>query len=379
MKKKIIRIATIPVSLKVLLKGQLHFMNDYFHVVAVSSPGKELKEVEELEGVRVYSVEMSRNITPLKDIFSIIKLYFFFSKEKPYIVHTHTPKAGFVGMTAAFFARVPNRLHTVAGLPLMETVGIKRRILMQVEKFTYRLSSLILPNSLGLRNFIENNKLTSESKLRMIGSGSSNGIDLNHFRSSELTRNQASLLKEKYNMSDRFIFLFIGRMVSHKGVNELVSAFLKVNARYPETLLLLVGEFEKDLDPLSEDTIKRLDHQSIRYVGHQPDVRIFLEIADIFVFPSYREGFPNVVLQACAFNLPCIVTDIFGSNEIVKNNENGLVVTLKNENELVNAMALLYYDSELRIRLGKSNRIRVEKEFEQKHIWNSLLALYNSL
>ncbi len=379
MKKKIVRITTVPVSLKVLLKGQLNFMQEYFEVIAVASSGKELDEVKDNEGVKVYSIEMSRNITPVKDILSIIRMYRLFKKEAPYIVHSHTPKAGFVGMTAAFLARVPNRLHTVAGLPLVETKGIKRWILLLVERFTYSLSNLVLPNSSGLKEFIVKNKLSSETKLMVLGNGSSNGINLNHFQSSDLITKQGEVLKEKFKLHDRFIYLFIGRMVSHKGVNELVSAFLKVNAKYPETLLLLVGEFESSLDPLSSFTLESLDQLSIIHVGHQHDVRMFLEIADVFVFPSYREGFPNVVLQACSFNLPCIVTDIFGCNEIIKNNENGLVVPPKDENELKNAMEVLFTDSELRVRLRKSNRVRVEKEFDQKFVWDCLLKLYNSI
>ncbi len=379
MKRKIIRITTVPVSLKVLLKGQLRFLQEHFEVIAVSSSGKELNEVRDAEGVQIHAVEMSRNITPLKDILSIIKLYRVFKKENPYIVHSHTPKAGFVGMTAAILARVPNRLHTVAGLPLVEAKGIKKRILLLVERITYRFSNIVLPNSFGLKDFIIKNKLTSESKLRVLGNGSSNGINLNHFQSSDFTRTQGIFLKEKYNLHDRFIYLFIGRMVSHKGINELVHAFLNVNIKYPQTFLLLVGDFERNLDPLSGITLKRLDHPSIEHVGHQSDVRMFLEIADVFVFPSYREGFPNAVLQACAFNLPCITTDIPGCNEIIKDKENGILVPSKDANKLTIAMERLYDDPILRKELGESNRTKVENKYEQKFVWDNLLSLYNSI
>ncbi len=379
MKRKIIRITTVPVSLKVLLKGQLNFMRQYFEVLAVSSSGKELTEVRDAEGVKIYEVEMSRNITPLKDILSIVKLYRVIKKENPYIVHSHTPKAGFVSMIAAKLAGVPNRIHTVAGLPLVEAKGIKRRILLLVEWITYFFASIVLPNSNGLKDFILKNKLTSQRKLRVLGNGSSNGIDLNYFQSSAFTITQANLLKEKYNLNGRFIYLFIGRLVSHKGLNELVEAFLKINDKSTQTMLLLVGGFERNLDPLSDYTLKCLNHPSIKHVGHQSDVRAFLEIADVFVFPSYREGFPNAVLQACAFNLPCITTDIPGCNEIIKNNKNGILVQSKDVDELFSAMELLYNDSVLRKLLGESNRTRVEMEYGQKIIWDSLLSLYNSL
>jgi glycosyltransferase involved in cell wall biosynthesis len=379
MKKKIIRITTVPVSLKVLLKGQLKFMQQHFEVIAVSSPGRELYDVEHDEGVRVFSIEMSRSISPLKDILSILRMYRFFKIEKPYIVHSHTPKAGFVGMTAAYLAGVPNRLHTIAGLPLMETKGIKRWILLAVEKFTYLLSSRILPNSFGLKDFILENKLIKETKLRVLGNGSSNGIDLDYFKSTEYTVNQGNIVKKRLNLNGKFIFLFVGRIVSHKGINELVSAFLKVHSKYPQTILIMVGEYEEKLDPLSEVTLEKIRHESIKLVGYQLDVRFYLDIADVFVFPSYREGFPNVVLQACAFNLPCIVTDINGCNEIIRMNENGLIIPPKEEKELEKAMELLYRDMPLRNKLGEMNRAKVEKEYSQLFVWENLLNLYVSV
>jgi len=379
MRRKIIRITTVPVSLKVLLRGQLKFVNNHYDVIAVSSSGPELTEVEELEGIRTYPVEMSRKISPFRDILSICRLYKIFKKETPQIVHTHTPKAGFVAITAAFLAGVPNRLHTVAGLPLMETKGIKRIILLVVERFTYRLSTIVLPNSAGLRNFILSNRLTANSKLRILGNGSSNGINLEYFKTSESVKEQSDIIKEKYGLNGRFIYLFIGRLVSHKGLNELVSSFMEISKKFPQTVLLLVGEFEDNLDPLSADTRRNMSHASIIHVGYQSDIRPFLEISDVFVFPSYREGFPNVVLQACAFNLPCIVTDISGSNEIIKNNENGLIVDPKDEKKLINAMELLYTDSNLRKVLGEKNRIIIENKFDQTFVWGNLINLYDSL
>lgn len=379
MKRKIIRITTVPISLKVLLKGQLKYLNEKYDVVAVSSYGKELDEVAEREGVRVCAIEMTRTISPLKDIVSIYLLYRFLRKERPYVVHTHTPKAGFVGIIAAFFARVPYRVHTVAGLPLMETRGIKRRLLLFVERLTYCLANYVLPNSYVLKKFILDNGLASESKLKVLGAGSSNGIDLNYFNRSSLIEEDARIVKERYGLVGKFVFLFIGRIVGQKGVNELISAFVDVNNKFPNTVLLLVGNIEEDLDPLDKETKAKLSSNSILWLGYQSDVRVFLELADVFVFPSYREGFPNVVLQACAFNLPCIVTDIGGSNEIIQNGENGIVIPVKNVAALLDAMCLMYSNPELRGRFARINRKRIMDNYDQRYIWNNLECFYNSL
>ena len=135
-KPKLIRITTVPLSLEKLLEGQLEFMQNYFEVTAISSEKERLDAEGKKQGVATFYLEMTRQITPLKDIAAVFKLYHFLKKEKPSIVHSHTPKAGVVGMMAAWLARVPNRLHTVAGLPLMETTGLKRKVLNVVEKLT---------------------------------------------------------------------------------------------------------------------------------------------------------------------------------------------------------------------------------------------------
>lgn len=180
-KPKLIRITTVPLSLEKLLEGQLSYMSIYYDVLAVSSDNERLKKMGEKEGVRTYCVQMSRKITPIKDLKSLWKLYKLFKKEKPLIVHTHTPKAGTVGMIAARIAKVPYRLHTVAGLPLLEVKGNRRLLLNTVEKITYRCCTSVLPNSFELKNIIIKEKLCSSDKLRVIANGSSNGINTEYF------------------------------------------------------------------------------------------------------------------------------------------------------------------------------------------------------
>src|SRR5690606_21493270 len=174
-KPKLIRITTVPISLRILLKGQLRYMSQFYDVIGVSSPGKEVDEVREVEGIRVEEIEMTRKITPFKDLVSLWKLYRFFKKEKPDMVHSRAPKAGLLGMMAAWLAGVPVRLHTVAGLPLMEAKGLKRQILLGVEKITYASATKVFPNSQGLYDFILQEKLGNPEKLSIIGNGSSNG------------------------------------------------------------------------------------------------------------------------------------------------------------------------------------------------------------
>ena len=230
MKKKIIRITTVPVSLSGLLKGQLRFMSNYYDILGISSIGKNnhLNKIKELEGVPTKAVEMTRKITPLKDLKAVYQLYKVFKKEQPFIVHSHTPKAGTLSMIAAKLAGVPHRLHTIAGLPLLEATGLKRRLLNSVETITYSCATKIYPNSYGLKNIIIDEGFTKDNKLKVIANGSSNGIDTNIFNPKNYNNpidNNNLKTSLKINVED-FVFVFLGRLVADKGINELISSLL---------------------------------------------------------------------------------------------------------------------------------------------------------
>jgi glycosyltransferase involved in cell wall biosynthesis len=378
-KQKLIRITTVPISLDKLLSGQLAYMNQFYKIIGISSEKKYLERVGKKENIEVFNIEMTRQITPIKDLISVYKLYNFFKKEKPFIVHTHTPKAGTVGMLAAKLAGVPNRLHTIAGLPLLEATGKKRKLLNFVEKVTYSCATKIYPNSFGLNEIILQEKFCNPDKLKVIGNGSTNGIDTSFFTAEKYSQNDCDVLKEKLEiLPDDFVFIFVGRLVSDKGINELIQAFSKLQT--PDSKLLLVGPFEAELDPLLPETLKVIEtHPNIISVGFQADVRPYLAISDCLVFPSYREGFPNVVMQAGAMGLPSIVTDINGCNEIVLEGENGTIVPPKNVSKLKEAMHNMITDKDWFIELKSNARSMISERYEQKVVWEALLAEYKSL
>jgi glycosyltransferase involved in cell wall biosynthesis len=383
---KLIRLTTVPLSLKYLIKGQPCFMSAFFEVICVSSgPKDELKEVADAEGVAVRQINMTRQITPFKDLKSVWKLYKLFKKEKPAIVHTHTPKAGIVGMLAANLAGVPVRLHTVAGLPLMESQGLKRFVLDTVEKLTYSFATKVYPNSKGLEEFILNHRFTNKSKVKMIGNGSSNGIDTTFFNSSLYTEDPKQKLRAQLGISkEDFVFVFVGRLVSDKGINELVNAFNWLTSqpvnRSTHYKLLLVGPLETELDPLQDQTLNEIEsNPTIITTGFQPDVRLYFAISNALVFPSYREGFPNVVMQAGAMGLPSIVTDINGCNEIIEDGKNGLIIPPKDTKALQEKMLRLVEDEQLYKHLASNSREMITSRYEQKLVLEALLEEYKRL
>tara|TARA_R110002012_G_scaffold283304_2_gene473586 strand:+ start:33326 stop:34474 length:1149 start_codon:yes stop_codon:yes gene_type:complete len=377
--KKIIRVTTIPASLHTLLRGQLKFMNSYYEMVGIASEDELLAVVHKTQNVRVIPVEMTRKITPIQDLKAVFTLYKIFKKEKPFIIHSHTPKAGTVAMLAAKIARVPHRLHTIAGLPLVEAKGLKKLVLHMVEKVTYACATKIYPNSFGLQEIILKNKFTTATKMKIIGNGSSNGIDVTDFDPGLFTPESKANLRNSLKLKENdIVFIFVGRLVKDKGINELIASFTKLNTLYPQAKLLLVGKYEKELDPVlpkTEDAI--LNSPDIALVGWQQDVRPFFSIANVLTFPSYREGFPNVVMQAGAMGLYSIVSDINGCNEIIIEGENGSIIPPKEEELLYEKMKLI---CEAKIKIDpKRNRQLIVDRYEQNFVWHEILKEYQSL
>lgn len=375
MKKKLIRTSTIPTSLETLLKGQLRMLSGHYEVVAVSSPGEELKVIEEREGVRTIAIPMERRISLVKDFISLIRLIILFAKEKPDMVHSITPKAGLLSMLAAWITRVPVRMHTFTGLVFPTATGKMQKLLIAMDRLTCFCATHINPEGEGVKRDLVDYKITSKP-LHIIANGNVNGIDLEYFdRTPEVMEKAWS-----YREEGIFTFCFVGRMVKDKGINELVRSFLRLYQDNGRVRLLLVGPFERELDPVLPEVEEQiLHHLGICSVGFQSDVRPFLAASDALVFPSYREGFPNVVIQAGAMGLPAIVTDINGCNEIVLPEQNGVVIPPKNEQALYGAMKYFVTHPEDVEKMAANARPLIASRYEQRMVWDALLAEYKSI
>lgn len=362
-------------SLDLLLKGQLKMLAEQYEVVAVSSPGPELQKVAEREGVRTVELPMERRISLWKDLVALVKMIRLFRKEKPDLIHSLTPKAGLLSMLAGWICRVPVRIHMFTGLVFPSATGWKQKLLILTDKLTCACATYVNPEGLGVMRDLERFHITRKP-LHIIGNGNINGIDMEYYSRSDEVMQKAAVIRE----GKSFTFCFVGRMVGDKGINELASAFQEVYQKHPEARLLLVGPFEEHLDPVSPETKEQiLHHAGIRFMGWQEDVRPFLAASDVFVFPSYREGFPNVVLQAGAFDLPSIVTDINGCNEIIIPGENGVIIPPKDKEALLSAMLQLMEHPKERERLAGNARRMVEERYEQQWLWKEILQVYNSL
>lgn len=380
---KLFRISTIPASLNTFCKGLLRDLSqEGYEVVAVSSSGEALKELSEREGVRTIEVPMERHISISKDIKSLWQMWRVMRREKPDMVHSMTPKAGLVSMIAAKMAGVPIRIHTFTGLVFPTSTGLKRRILMFTDWLTCACATHVIPEGEGVKDDLLNNKITKKD-IQVLGYGNIRGIDLEYFKplsptdGTENTDNIKVSAQYAKSAGATFTFVFVGRLVGDKGINELVSAFSRLNNEHPATRLVLVGPEEEKLDPIKPETAAEIRRNpAIESVGRQNDVRPFYSAADALVFPSYREGFPNVVIEAGAMGLPSIVTDINGSREIIIEGENGTIIPSKDAEALYQAMKRFVENPDEVKRMAANARQLIASRYEQSYVRQCLKDFY---
>jgi len=365
------------------LQGTTENVQRHYEVVVVSSPDKELKWIEEREGVKTIPLKMARNIELWTDLKALWKMIGVMRREKPYIVHSITPKAGLISMLAAKICGVPVRMHTYTGLVFPTATGLKQKILIWMDKLLCACATYINPEGQGVANDLRKFNITKKP-LHIIGNGNVRGVDAEYWKKEstnehKLTQNinEARNLQKESNNAEPFTFVFVGRIVGDKGINELIEAFKRLKPNSAK--LILVGPYEENLDPVKTETKSEIDNNpNIVWVGKQDDVRPYYEQANAFVLPSYREGFPNTVLEAGAMDLPCIVTNINGANEIIIPEENGIIVPSKDANALYQAMQRFINDPELVGKMKRNARKMVIDRYEQKFIWGELLKVYQS-
>jgi glycosyltransferase involved in cell wall biosynthesis len=376
---KLIRITTVPMALRYLLPGQPKYMQQQgFEVLLISADGPELPAVLANEGCPHMVVPLTRQITPFKDLACLWQMIKIFKKHKPDIVHTHTPKAGLIGMLAAKLAGVPIRIHTVAGMPLMVEKGAKYQLLKFIEKLTYWAANHVWPNSGSLYNFIVQHRLAPQKKLQVIGKGSSNGINLDRFNAAAIDPAVLEQAKQQIQwQADCQYLLCVGRLVKDKGVTELVTIFTQLQAGRPQLRLVLVGQYEPELDPLPAETLALINsNPAIISVGWSNEVPAFMYLAHLFVFPSHREGFPNVLLQAAAMQLPIVCSAIAGNVDIVVDGQTGLLFAAGSEQALLAQTEFALQHPEKMREMAQKLHAEVQQFYRQQNVWATIHAEY---
>jgi glycosyltransferase involved in cell wall biosynthesis len=376
-RKKIVRVTTVPLSLNLLLKGQLAYLNQFYEVIALSSPGEDLEKVKSREKVRTVGIKMEREIKLFADIKSLIRLICFFIHERPEIVHANTPKGSLLALIAAKVAGVPIRIYTVTGLRFENEEGFRRKLLIGMEKLTCYSATNVVAESKGVKQFLTKFEITRKN-IDIIGNGNINGIDDKYWNKTLVdATSKEELLLNLGLTHENFVISFVGRIVVDKGIHELVEAFKSFYKEASVARLLLIGSVEDGSNTLSPGILSEIKtHPGIICVGFQEDVRLFLSVSHLLALPSYREGFPNVILQAGAMELPVVCTDVHGAVEVV----DGMNATIVPKRSSV---ALLQAIKEIALKFKIINaaycRHKVVENYSQEKLFPKILNYYNSI
>ena len=371
-KKKICFVVSAPITAKAFLIKHFEYLSKEFDITLVANFETQADfEVPFVKNTK--HIAIHRSINPLKDFLALIQLYFFFKKESFQVVHSVTPKAGLLAMTAAWLSRIPIRTHIFTGQVWHTQSGLKKQFLKFLDRLLVWFTTHILVDGQSQRQFLIANKIITDKNSRVLGKGSISGVDVQKFNPSSEIRN---LYREQLNFQNNdVVFAFLGRMNTDKGVLDLAKAFQKLHADFPNVKLLLIGFDEENM----QEKIREMHTENIIYFGPTPKPQEVLQAADVFCLPSYREGFGTSVIEASLLELPVICSDTYGLAETIIENKTGLRHEVKNVDQLYNQMKLLVQNEETRTVLGKNGRQYVLEHFSADEISLQWLTFYKDI
>ncbi len=378
---KILYCVTIPLSAQTLLRGQFsYFAGSGYDVHLACAQGPELDDIAEREGVTVHGVRMYREASLLHDLPSLLEMLALIRRIRPDVVNAGTPKAGLLGMLAAWMAGVPVRVYVMRGLRLETAAGFTRRMLTLTEKVACSCAHKVVCVSSSLRELAVATGLVSPDKATVIGSGSSNGVDIERFRPDGQLIEKTGHLRAEHGLPHSAPTIgFIGRLTRDKGIVELATAFERLYAEDSSVRLLLVGDTE-DGDPLPEHTREvLLGHPGVIRTGFVSETAPYYHLMDVLCLPSHREGFPNTPLEAAAAGRPTVTTDVTGARDSVEDGSTGLVVRCGDIDALTQALRRLLSNPGLARRMGKQAERRAAEQFSPERIWKGLEEVYREL
>ena len=378
---RLIHITTVPQSL-FFVSGQAGYMKARgFEVHGLSSPGGHLSAFAASEGVDVEAIEMPRRITPLQDLIAISKISLSFRRLRPHIVHAHTPKGGLLGMLGAWVSRVPIRVYHLHGLPYLTATGWRRRLLMGSEYLSCKLAHRVICVSASVRAVAVDAGLCPADKIRVLLQGSCNGVDAAvRFNPSRLGDEVRNVTRRKYDIPcEATVVGFVGRLVRSKGIVELADAWSTLRQEFPRLHLLLVGPAEPG-DPVPSEVERRLQNDPrVHLVGEEWDIPPVYAAMDFLILPTYREGFPIVLLEAAAMGLAMVATTVPGCVDAVQDGVTGTLVPPYDSRRLAAAVRGYLKDPELSRRHGEAARERVLRDFSDRAMWKAVHEEYVTL
>lgn len=379
--RHVVHVLTVPDSL-VFLRGQVDYMRDRgWRTTVITSPGPALDAFGARHGVATHAISMPRRVSPVDDARSLASLTRLLRDLAPDLVHSHTPKGGLLGTIAATLARVPARVYHMRGLPLATATGNQRRILTATERTSCALASTVLAVSPSLRSEALRERLCPARKIRVLGKGSGNGVDSDgRFDPDRLPVDARARFRRDLGIAESApVIGFLGRLVGDKGVVELAEAWRRLRDEHPAARLLLGGVFEERdaIDPATRASLERDDR--VHVLGFVTDTPTFYAGIDVLTLPTYREGFPNVPLEAAAMRVPVVGTSVTGCIDAVVDGVTGRLVPVRDARALAEALGGYLASPALRAEHGAAGRERVRRDFQSETLWRLLADVYEEL
>ena len=361
------------------MNGQLTFLRERgFDITVIAAPSESLDIVREREQVATIPIPIEREISPAADARTLVKLCGILRQLRPDIVNAGTPKAGLLGMIAAKLTGVPVRLYTLRGLRLETTSGFKKRLLSTTERVAASCAHQVICVGHSLRQEFVRRKLVAAEKTIVLQQGSSNGVNADRFQYSAEQFAQIEQLRASLGIPQNApVIGFVGRLTHDKGIVDLHEAFTRLLVEFPDLRLVLIG-WPEEGDPIPSDVWQSIQsHPQIIWTGAIKDVSLYYGLFDLFVFPSYREGFPNVPLEAAAAGVPVVGYTATGTLDAVLDGVTGTLAPLQDSGALATATAEYLRNPLLRHRHGEAGRRRALTDFRREDIWQSLADLYS--
>ena len=363
-------ITTVPITQHCFLDGQTNYLTSRgIEIHSIASPGEHLDLIAERDRVPVYPVHISRSITPLSDLVSIVNLARTLKAIQPDIVNVSTPKAALLGAIAARIARVPHTVFLVRGLITEYASGPSRWLYRNAERLSAALADTVVCVSPSLLDFARRESIVSADKGQIVASGMSNGINASKFRRAVDVGRQ-----------DSPVVGYVGRLAADKGIEDLARAWPEIKSAHPNARLMLVGPWESE-DSVSPQVREAIENDpSVTCSGFVDDVTPYYEQMAVFVYPTHgSEGFPNAPMEAAASGLPVVATETVGCVDAVVEGRTGKLIPPHSPGRLAEAVITYLDDPDLRVEHGEAGRQRVEDEFRQELIWQGMVDIYQEI